>query len=251
MKNTKKILAVLLVVMTMVALAGCSSVKKEETITGGWQTAEDGAITEELQALFEKAMEGHVGVVYKPVELLETQVVAGTNYRFLCETAAVTPGAETGQAIVTVYEDLNGNAEILEIEELEAEGTQIPNPFVTYETMEEAEKAAGFEFDVPQTAEGLSIKEISCVSNEMIQVVYGDEYSIFVRKAKGTDDISGDYTVYDKVEDVSVGGVTVTERADEQGIYSAIWSSGGYSYAIISSDALTREAVEGLVTEIK
>ena len=66
---------------------------KEETAAGGWEAVEDGTITEELQALFDRAMEKMVGVDYTPVELLEKQIVAGTNYKFLCESRVVAPGA--------------------------------------------------------------------------------------------------------------------------------------------------------------
>ncbi len=85
---------------------------------GGWTQPASPAITKEAQAAFDKAMEDFTGVSYKPVELLGTQVVAGTNYRFLCDAQVVYPGAELYQAIVTVYEDLDGNASILDITDL-------------------------------------------------------------------------------------------------------------------------------------
>ena len=72
-----------------------------------------------------KAMEGFAGVGYVPVAMVAQQVVAGMNYRFLCEATTVLPGAETDYALVTVYKDLNGNAEITEIvrmDETETDG---------------------------------------------------------------------------------------------------------------------------------
>lgn len=96
--------------------------EEEAPIAGGWQAAEDGTITEELQALFDKAMEKMVGVDYTPVELLETQIVAGTNYKFLCESQVVAPDAPVQMAVVTIYEDLEGNAEVLDIEMMEGSG---------------------------------------------------------------------------------------------------------------------------------
>ena len=63
-------------------------------------------------AAFDKAQQGYAGVGFTPIALLGTQVVAGTNYKFLCDgTAAVqNPAAEL--YVVTVYEDPSGNAEI-------------------------------------------------------------------------------------------------------------------------------------------
>ena len=44
--------------------------------------------------------------------LLATQVVAGRNYRLLCKATVVSPDAASTYAIVTVYADLEGGAEI-------------------------------------------------------------------------------------------------------------------------------------------
>ena len=94
-------------------------------LAGGWYEPDSPAITDELKAVFDKAMEGFTGVGYVPVALAAQQVVAGMNYRFLCEATTVVPGAETDYALVTVYKDLDGNAEITEVvrmDEIEAEG---------------------------------------------------------------------------------------------------------------------------------
>ena len=88
-----------------------------DELLGGWQKADSPELTDEARAAFEKATEGLVGVDYKPVELLGTQVVAGTNYRILCEATVVYPGAETENVVMTIYEDLDGNASILSIED--------------------------------------------------------------------------------------------------------------------------------------
>ena len=87
----------------------------EEGAVGTWQEPETPALTEEAKAAFNKATEGFVGVDYVPVALLSTQTVAGTNYRILCEATVVYPGAEMHYSVVSVYEDLAGNAEILNI----------------------------------------------------------------------------------------------------------------------------------------
>ena len=94
-------------------------------LAGGWYEPESPALTDELKAVFDKAMEGFAGVGYVPVAMVAQQVVAGMNYRFLCEATTVLPGAETDYALVTVYKDLNGNAEITEIvrmDETETDG---------------------------------------------------------------------------------------------------------------------------------
>ena len=87
----------------------------EEGAVGAWQEMESPVITEDAAAAFSKATEGFVGVDYVPVALLSEQVVAGTQYRFLCEATTVYPGAEMHYAIVTVYESLEGSANIISV----------------------------------------------------------------------------------------------------------------------------------------
>ena len=93
----------------------------EEPVVGGWTQPETPEMTEEAQAAFDKAMEKLLGANYVPVALAESQVVAGMNYCILCESTVVYPGAETSYALVYIYEDLDGNAEITEIVSLTQE----------------------------------------------------------------------------------------------------------------------------------
>ena len=118
MKSFKKITVLLFVAMLLLA-AGCAKKDEPEEILGGWSDVEDGTITEELQQKFDKAMEGLTGVGYVPLELLETQIVSGTNYKFLCDATTVSQTPETKKVIVTIYEDLQGNLSILDIEDAE------------------------------------------------------------------------------------------------------------------------------------
>ena len=73
----------------------------------------------EVNAAFEKALEGFTGVSYEPIAYLGSQVVAGTNYAILCFEKASTPSSETKLSIVTVYADLEGHAEILSTEDVD------------------------------------------------------------------------------------------------------------------------------------
>ena len=83
-------------------------------IVGGWTEPETPEMTEEAKKALDKACETLTGAVYTPVALLATQVVAGTNYRIICESKPSIPSSERGYVIVTVYADLQGNAEITE-----------------------------------------------------------------------------------------------------------------------------------------
>lgn len=108
-----------LVLLTM-ALAMCAVSASAEMMLGGWEItkAEAGTIPEDAQAAFDKATEQLDGADYTPVALLATQVVAGTNYCILCQVTPVVPDAVPAWALVYIYADLEGNAEILNVYEL-------------------------------------------------------------------------------------------------------------------------------------
>lgn len=91
----------------------CQTDLDGEPMPGSWQEAESPALTEDAAAAFEKATEGFVGVDYVPVALLSEQVVAGVNYRILCEATVVYPGTEMHYAVVSVYVSPEGTANII------------------------------------------------------------------------------------------------------------------------------------------
>ena len=107
----RKILAMILVLALALGLSGACA----ERLAGGWQAAEDSAVTEELQSVFDKGMEGLVGVGYTPVAYLGSQVVAGTNHAFLCRAVTVVPDAVPRWTVVYLYEDLQGNVSLMNI----------------------------------------------------------------------------------------------------------------------------------------
>ncbi len=89
--------------------------KREPALLGGWTPAEDPTVTEEVKTLLDKATFELLGVTYKPVAYLGSQVVAGTNHAILCQALVVSPDAQPYFVIVYVYEDLQGNVSLLNI----------------------------------------------------------------------------------------------------------------------------------------
>ena len=117
MKKYFALLALAALLLTVFAFP----VLAEEPILGGWSAYTDNPTeipTEALDAL-NAALEELVGCVYKPIALLATQVVAGTNYCFLCETTVVAPDAQPSYALVYVFDGLSVEHEILRVQEIE------------------------------------------------------------------------------------------------------------------------------------
>ncbi|WP_336981144.1 MULTISPECIES: hypothetical protein [unclassified Cedecea] len=78
--------------------------EQQTLLPGGWTAYHP--LTAQDRKVFEKALNGHLGVDYEP-QKVKTQVVAGTNYRFLCE-ASVPPSTAVWEAIVEIYAPLPG-----------------------------------------------------------------------------------------------------------------------------------------------
>ena len=115
----KKWIAIVLLAVMLLSLAACGQKKEEPAAVGGWTLNDSGELSAEAKAAFDKAMEGLMGVNYTPVALLGTQLVSGTNYSILAEATVVYPDAQPYYAVVTVYEDLQGKAEIRNIAALD------------------------------------------------------------------------------------------------------------------------------------
>lgn len=119
----KKIVAMLLA--SLILLSAAAGVA-EGSLSGGWNVAENTAITEENKAILEKALEKLVGVTYEPIAYLGSQVVAGLNHCFLCKATVVYPDAVPSLALVYIYEDLSGNVQITNIADFDIAELSVP-----------------------------------------------------------------------------------------------------------------------------
>lgn len=135
------------------------------------------------------------------------------------------------------------------------DSAQIPNPFTECDTVEDAEKVAGFDITVPENIpEGYELDYISAVENNLLQINYKDKdgNEMLLRKGAGSDDISGDYNEYTENNTVSVGDLSVTMRGNSGTVSVATWTNGDYTYAIDMTGAgLSTDAVSALVRGLK
>ena len=89
-----------------------------ENLAGGWSLPADlapAALPEEVQKAFDTALAGFAGVGYSPIAYLGSQVVAGANYAILCNATTVTAEPQSALAVVVVYADLEGGAQITSV----------------------------------------------------------------------------------------------------------------------------------------
>lgn len=88
-----------------------------DVIPGGW-TGFNFTIPPEAQKVFDAALHGFSGVDYTPIAVA-SQVVAGSNYCFLCKAKAVYPNAPEFVAKVYIYQPLQGAPHITHIERVQ------------------------------------------------------------------------------------------------------------------------------------
>lgn len=135
--------------------------------------------------------------------------------------------------------------------------TQLPNPWYDYASLEEASEAAGYPITLP-SAEGMDGETFYRVmepdsDNPILEIIYTNtdgEEELRIRKAPGSDDISGDYNLYTQTETVLEGSQNITFQGNNDAFCLATWSVDGYTYSVSSSDGLTRDALTGLITQI-
>lgn len=85
---------------------------------GGWTISEKPEITADLASAVEKAASKKLGAKYVPIANIASQVVSGTNHAIICKITPVAPDAKASFAIVTVYENLEGECEITNIKDI-------------------------------------------------------------------------------------------------------------------------------------
>lgn len=159
----------------------------------------------------------------------------------------------------------SGKTEVKQYDSSEAvadggENVQILNPWTECFDIEEAEKNAGFSFNIPETIEGYKIRWIQNLDKDMIEVIYetvndaddSDDLddSIHIRKGPGTDDISGDYNTYSESNQVTIGSYDVTMKGDNGTVSLATWTDGKFSYTV-STPKMSEEFVTAIIQQIK
>lgn len=128
---------------------------------------------------------------------------------------------------------------------------QIPNPLVTCDTPEEAAKIAGFSMNAPESIDGYKERHIQVISGQIISIIYQNgDHTITIRKAAGTDDISGDFNSYESTEQININGINATLKYNADQIFLATWTTNGYTYSISIDSGMTQNSVRDLILSV-
>ena len=129
----------------------------------------------------------------------------------------------------------------------------IANPFNPCKNMKEAEKIAGFSMKLPDIPDGFSLLELSAIEDDMIQAIYENHDSnldIYLRKAPGSVDISGDYNFYKNQDQLIVSDKVVTLKGNGNKIMVATWTQESYTYAI-DTDGISADIILNLIQQME
>lgn len=123
------------------------------------------------------------------------------------------------------------------------EDVQIPNPLTEHETLADLAKTVGFDVTLPTLDKAYKETAFIDISGTTADVRFADgEDTIIFRKAKDSDDISGDNNTYKENKTIAVKDVSVSVKGND-GINTATWQKDGFTYSFSSDKAMTQDAL--------
>ncbi len=159
--------------------------EEDAPMDGAWEKAESPVITDKIKGLVEKANSVLAGAQYEAVALIGTQVVAGKNYRLLCKVTATVPDAKSYYALITLWEDPQGNVSITDTveTEIEAPSKLLPGGIAETKSPEMTTEATDAFNKATETITGESYRPVALIGT---QVVAGTNYYIFCETKAST-----------------------------------------------------------------
>ena len=238
MKSTK-ILSMILAVCMLLSVCVLSAAAAEEAVdnapdasepeqaedladtgavSGAWTFSNFAAdnCTADEKAILTKALEGFGGISLDPRDVIATQVVAGTNYAFLCMATPIVPDAVSHWAVVTVFAATDGSVQLVGTVDIDPADVKVKNDSADAETgaWSSAAKQTGAPlptavFDALNSGDGMDFVSIAVLGT---QPVSGTNYRILCYGTTVTAQPKTDLYVVDVYENIQ-GTAEVTSVA--------------------------------------
>ena len=135
----------------------------------------------------------------------------------------------------------------------ETGNTMIANPWKSHANLKDAENAVGFALGLSQNIEGFSAVSFRTMNDVLLELNYQkDEMEVCVRKQLGEgQDISGDYTNYEIINETSADGAKISEYSSaEHSSTKIIISYEGYSWSLVASNGFGENYSGEFLSEI-
>lgn len=181
--------------------------------------------------------------------------MVGTSAPFSLSSAPIISGGKT-YVPVEFFRPLMGNSDdiiktdgsvisisknVVSIPEKENEGenAQLPNPFTEHETLEELEKTVAFDVTLPSFENSYKATDFIDINRETADIRFSDgKNEITFRKAKGTEDVSGDCNTYSSNKTIKIKNTDVKVRGNN-GVNTATWQKDGFTYSLSFETAVS------------
>lgn len=112
-------------------------------------------------------------------------------------------------------------------------------------------------------AVGFPVEDLTSLPFEVRQVTYcsyfnnfaeidytGDSQSLSYRKARGTEDISGDYNEYSNERHLTVNNLDILLKGNSEKYTLASWTDGTYAYALSFEQEVPEEEITAIISSI-
>ena len=134
---------------------------------------------------------------------------------------------------------------------------QIANPWSDFDSLKEAEADALLQIKLPESYQNFDHRIYRSMHGEMLEIIYQDadgQEGFRIRKSRGSEDISGDYTSYAQEKTLTSGGRSVTIRGNGDTISVATWSNHSlnlsYAICVAEDQHFTEDDIRSLVEAI-
>jgi hypothetical protein len=136
------------------------------------------------------------------------------------------------------------------------ESAAVASPYQEVNSLQEASEIVGFDIKVPDSVGEYTNLLVNVIDGNVIEVRYlssdRQKTGFYIRKSRGTDDISGDSNVYSLNITESIAGKDVNLRGNKENWSVATWTEDGFSYALVAGDyVFSNEKLEYIIGNIK
>lgn len=140
----------------------------------------------------------------------------------------------------------------VEKEDSDNKVVQIPNPMIEYETIDEAIKVLGFDFNaLVAIPEDYELSNIFVIDKTLVEINYSNnDNEISLRAGQANYDISGNYNNYSQKKVLKISDNDVTIKSDNDKIYLVSWKIGDVSYSMTIKNGLNENDLINILKQL-
>lgn len=124
---------------------------------------------------------------------------------------------------------------------------------VEYSSAEELSKAIGFTVkEIQNVPFDVETVQYTAYWKELGEIQYaGQDNTVVLRMAASDEDVSGDYTEYTNIKSFMINDDSVTFKGNDGKYMLAVWQTGGYSYSLQFTKAISEQEMLTTVQSVK